>query len=149
MVAITVLVAVLVPALLLVTKSTTVVYDNKFGVTAANLANSQLETERNLAIAGSLPPQASTTTKSVPATSGELYTIIQSAGWCQPSGAGGWTTYSGSGNPYAYGVSVTVKWKQNYNTTTGLTPGVQVAGIVTTPGVTNPTANPTATCPLP
>src|ERR1035437_426886 len=59
MVAITVLVIVLVPALLLVTRSTRAVYNNQFKVTAASLASGQLEADRALAVGRTLPTPAS------------------------------------------------------------------------------------------
>jgi type II secretory pathway pseudopilin PulG len=136
--AITVLIIVLVPALLLVTKSTQTVYNNQYKVTAANLANGQLEKDRIQSVA----QQTLTLTAPIsPVTVGtESYTIAQVSGWCTPptTSAGSWTSYS-SGTSYSYGVKVTVTWAEDQT-------GVQVAGVLTTPpGITAATGT---TCPL-
>ena len=136
--AIGVLIIVLVPALLLVTRSTQAVYNNQHKVTAANLANGQLETDRNQSVAQQTVSLAAPTT---PVTVGtESYTISQVSGWCTPPTAPGgiWTTYT-SGSSYSYGVKITVSWKEDQT-------GVQVAGVLTTPSGTPPTTG--TTCPL-
>jgi type II secretory pathway pseudopilin PulG len=123
--AIAVLIIVLVPALLLVTKSTKTVYNNQYKVTAANLANGQLEMDRNQSVA------QQTVTLNPPATpvtvGSESYTVVQVSGWCTPPvvAGGSWTSYA-SGSSYSYGVKVTVTWKEDQT-------GVQVAGVLTTP----------------
>jgi type II secretory pathway pseudopilin PulG len=136
--AIAVLIIVLVPALLLVTKSTKTVYNNQFKVTAANLANGQLEADRNQSVA---QQTTSLTAPATPVTVGtETYTISQQSGWCTPPivAGGNWTTYT-SGTSYSYGVKVTVTWKEDQT-------GVQVAGVLTTPSGTAATTG--TTCPL-
>lgn len=138
MAAISVLVIVLVPALLLVTRSTTSVYNNQHKVTAANLANGQLEMDRNQAVG---QQTVALTAPTSPVTVGtESYTIVQQSGWCTPpaTSAGSWTNYS-SGSSYSYGVKVTVTWKEDQT-------GVQVAGVLTTPSGTSAATG--TTCPL-
>lgn len=136
--ALTVLIIVLVPALLLVTKSTQTVYNNQYKVTAANLASGQLEKDRNQSVA---QQTVTLTAPSSPTTVGtESYTVTQVSGWCTPPSTSGanWTTYS-SGTSYSYGVKVTVTWHEDQT-------GVQVAGVLTTPpGVVAMTGT---TCPL-
>jgi type II secretory pathway pseudopilin PulG len=149
-IALSVLVVVLVPALLLVTSSTKVVYNNQFKVTAANLANGQLEADRNHAVAKiGLPPVVPLPSPTTPQLVGsESYAISQQAGWCQPSNArpGVWTTYA-SGTAFAYGVLVTVTWPGHAGTPAA--GSVQVAGILTTPGGTSPPSSPSPPlCPL-
>ncbi|MGH9098383.1 MAG: hypothetical protein ACRDWB_13280, partial [Acidimicrobiales bacterium] len=119
LVALAVLVIVLVPALFLVTGSTNVVYNNKFKVAAANLANGQLETDRNQAVVGTLPititatPVTSTNTVTVGT---ETYTITQAVGWCAlpltPTTATSLPSYPNgpSGSLYEYAVLVKVTW---------------------------------------
>jgi type II secretory pathway pseudopilin PulG len=148
MVAITVLVVVLVPALLLVTRSTNVVYNNQFKVTAANLANGQLEADRASAVGRTLPPPASSPPQAIgtPTIGSETYSITQTAGWCVPPTAsnGSWAPFTSTGSSYAYGVVVKVTWKEDSS-------GVQVAGVFTTPqGMFAPGAYPpfTTNCPL-
>jgi len=136
--AISILIIVLVPALLLVTRSTQAVYNNQYKVTAANLANGQLEMDRNQSVG---QQTLSLTPPTTPVTVGtELYAITQVSGWCSaPATSGGsWTTYT-SGSSYSYGVKVTVTWKEDQT-------GVQVAGVLTTPSGVSATT-PT-TCPL-
>lgn len=144
LIAITVLIAVLVPALLLVTKSTQAVYNNQYKVAAANLANGQLETDRNQAVTGQT---LTLTAPATPVTVGtEKYNVTQSANWCKPptTVGGSWTPYTSGGASYAYGVAVKVTWN-------GDSTGVQVSGVLTTPmgmfisGTFPPTA---ASCPL-
>jgi type II secretory pathway pseudopilin PulG len=136
--AISALIIILVPALLLVTRSTQSVYNNQYKVTAANLANGQLEMDRNQSVAQqtvTLNPPTS------PVTVGtESYTIVQTSGWCTPpaTSAGSWTTYL-SGSSYSYGVRVTVTWKEDQT-------GVQVAGLLTTPSGTSAATG--TSCPL-
>ena len=148
MVAITVLVVVLVPALLLVTRSTRVVYNQQFKVTAANLANGQLEADRASAVGRTLPPTASSPPQAIgtPTIGSETYSITQTAGWCVPPTAsnGSWAPFTSGGISYAYGVVVKVTWKEDSS-------GVQVAGVLTTPqGMFAPGAYPpfTTNCPL-
>ena len=136
--AISVLIIILVPALLLVTRSTQGVYNSQFKVTAANLANGQLETDRNQAVG---QQTLTLTPPTTPVTVGtESYTVSQLSGWCTPPvvAGGAWTSYT-SGSSYSYGVKVTVTWKEDQT-------GVQVAGVLTTPsGVAAVTGT---TCPL-
>lgn len=144
LIAIVVLVAVLVPALLLVTKSTQAVYNNQYKVAAVNLANGQLEADRTQAVTGQTltltPPTPSVTVGT------ETYSVSQSANWCAPptTAGGSWTPYTSGGASYAYGVAVTVTWK-------GDSTGVQVSGVLTTPmGMFVSGSYPltTTTCPL-
>jgi type II secretory pathway pseudopilin PulG len=144
LIAITVLIAVLVPALLLVTKSTQAVYNNQFKVAAVNLANGTLEADRNQAVTGQ---SLMLLTPATPVTVGtEKYNVTQSASWCKPPTAAGgsWMPYTTGGASYAYGVAVKVTWN-------GDSVGIQVSGVLTTPmglfisGTFPPTA---ATCPL-
>ncbi|HEV3265916.1 MAG TPA: hypothetical protein VG014_10350 [Acidimicrobiales bacterium] len=136
--AISVLIVILVPALLLVSRSTQGVYNSQYKVTAANLANGQLEADRNQSVS---QQTVTLTTPTTPVTVGsESYTISQLSGWCTaPVVAGGaWTSYT-SGSSYSYGVKVTVTWKEDQT-------GVQVAGVLTTPsGMAAATGT---TCPL-
>jgi len=147
MVAITVLVVVLVPALLLVTRSARVVYNQQFKVTAANLANGQLEADRASAVGRTLPPTASSPPQAIgtPTIGSETYSITQTAGWCVPPTASNpWAPFTSGGISYAYGVVVKVTWKEDSS-------GVQVAGVLTTPqGMFAPGAYPpfTTNCPL-
>ena len=148
MVAITVLVIVLVPALLLVTRSTRAVYNNQFKVTAASLASGQLEADRALAVGRTLPTPASSPPQAIggPTIGSETYSITQTAGWCVPPTAsnGSWASFTSTGSSYAYGVVVKVTWKEDST-------GVQVAGVLTTPqGMFAPGAYPpfTTNCPL-
>jgi type II secretory pathway pseudopilin PulG len=134
LVALSVLVVVLVPALFLVTDSTKVVYNSQFKVTAANLANGQLEIDRNQMVtqpAPTLPTPASPVQKG-----SEWFSITQVSGPCTPPG-----------HPYGDGVMVTVTWnlQKSTNGTGKLDSGsVQVAGVLTTPvGITL-----SGTCPL-
>ena len=139
-VALAVLVVVLVPALFLVTGSTRVVYNNQFKVTAANLANGQLESARNLSIAQqSLPVAPVTATKSV-GTSSETYTVAQTGGWCRTptTTVTTWGNYTAS-QPYAFVVLETVTWKSNPT-------GIQVSGVLTTPTSASPSVSPG--CPI-
>jgi len=136
LVALSVLMVVLVPALFLVTGSTKVVYNNQFEVAAANLANGQLETDRNQVVAlQTLPPPPPTS----PVTVGsESYTITQQTGWCSaPTSSRQWGVYT-LGAPYAYAVLVTVTWNQQHPME------VQVSGVLTTPVG----AAPSGACPL-
>ncbi len=138
MAAISVLIIVLVPALLLVTRSTQAVYNSQFKVAAANLANGQLEADRNLSVA---QQTVSLTAPTTPVMVGsESYTISQQSGWCTPPTVTGgtWTSYT-SGPSYSYGVKVTVTWKEDQT-------GVQVAGVLTTPSGLAATTG--TTCPL-
>ncbi|MHB1712580.1 MAG: hypothetical protein ACYCV7_14480 [Acidimicrobiales bacterium] len=145
-IALAVLVVVLVPALLLVTSSTKVVYNNQFKVTAANLANGQLEADRTQAVASGLPLPTPPSPHSI---GSESYVISQQSGWCAPpitvdGVTTQWGPYSQGKWPYAYGVTVTVTWK-------GDPAGVQAAGVLTTPpGMFPPGTFPptTTSCPL-
>jgi type II secretory pathway pseudopilin PulG len=141
LVALVVLVAVLVPALFLVSNSTKVVYNNQFKVTAANLANGQLETARNQVIAQQTVALTAPTT---PRTIGsESYKIVQQGGWCTTPT----TTVTTWGNstsvqPYAFVDLVTVSWNGNPT-------GIQVSGVLTTPTGVAPTGNPALpACPI-
>lgn len=140
LVSLVVLVAVLVPALFLVTGSTRVVYNNQFKVTAANLANGQLETARNYVVA-----QQSVTTLPSPASpvkiGSESYTIVQHGGWCSTpttTTPTTWPNYTSS-QPYAFVVVETVTWKSNLT-------GIQVSGVLTTPASAVPSTSPS--CPI-
>ena len=142
-VALVVLVVVLVPALFLVTGSTRVVYNNQFKVTAANLANGQLETARNLSVAQQTVPTSILTTTKTVGTSPEVYTVVQKGGWCTaPTTAVPMWSNSTSAQPYAFVVLVTVTWKSN-------TTGLQVSGVLTTPTSVAPSGNPASpACPI-
>ena len=90
--AISVLIIILVPALLLVTRSTQGVYNSQYKVTVANLANGQLETDRNQAVG---QQTLTLTPPTTPVTVGaESYTVSQLSGWCTPPVVAG-----GSGPP--------------------------------------------------
>lgn len=140
LVALVLLVAVLVPALFLVTGSTRVVYNNQFKVTAANLANGQLESARNLTVAQQVAPTTPLTFTKTVGTSSEVYTVVQTGGWCRTPTAAltTWGNYSGS-QPYAFVVLVTASWKANPT-------GVQVSGVLTTPASASPSVSPS--CPI-
>jgi hypothetical protein len=140
-VALAVLVIVLVPALYLVTNSTKVVYNDQYKVTAANLANGQLETDRNQAVALQTLP-ASSLSIALPAGVSSNYKMSQVAGWCATptSASPSWTTFSSTSNPYAFVVLVKVTWAGN------ATNGVQVSGVLTSPSNATPAAG--TGCPI-
>jgi Tfp pilus assembly protein PilV len=138
LIALAVLVVVLVPAVYLVTNSSQVVYNNQYKVAAANLANGQLETDRNLVVADQTILTAGQLATTTPQVGSEVYTINQVAGWCASptSTTPAWGQFVTSTLPYAYGVMVTVTWKGNSS-------GVQVGGVLTTPGGISPTTGTT------
>lgn len=142
-VAIALLVIVLVPAVLLTTQSTAVTYNNQFKVTAANLANSQLNVDRNVAVQQGLTSLPLSQSKQY--VGNEQYAITPSAGWCTaPSSSGGpWgnavTPINGSD---AFVVLVNVSWKGNPSK---IPNSVQAFGVLSSPPGSVPTLN---TCPL-
>lgn len=138
-IAVSVLLAVLVPTGFLLTTSGSVLADNRSTTVAANLASGQLQQDRTTAVSHGQLPAASTSTTVV---DGVTYTLTQSVGWCGES-TGGWGDYQAAApGSTAYGVLVTVSWR-------GSAPSVSAAGLLTTPasdpGMVPPSSE---SCPL-
>lgn len=106
-IAVSVLLAVLVPTGFVLTSSGTVLASNRSTTVAANLASGQLQQDRTTAVSQSALPAAATSTTVV---DGVTYQVAQQVGWCAEAD-GTWGNYtSAPAGAVGYGVLVTVTW---------------------------------------